>query len=197
MCVCVCPVCAWSTVLLYHMSCTQIGGSEMGSVHIRSWYSKSNGSHVCFPPSFFHRMTGLGGKLMWTMVHLYMPHFTVLHCITVNLTVLKILCVCVCVCVCVCSCVCVCVPMILVVLRDSVSCKLCMCPSDFKEQKAAFVNNQYALCASIRLFLCQNSCSFFLCVLLARLFSAYEQLSQLPSGASPTYFFPSDMRSAV
>ena len=40
----------------------------MGPVSITSWYPKFNGSHVGLPPSSVHRMTGLGGKVVWTTV---------------------------------------------------------------------------------------------------------------------------------
>ena len=33
-----------------------------------------NGSHFGLPPSSIHRMTGLGGKIVWTMTHSHKPH---------------------------------------------------------------------------------------------------------------------------
>ena len=42
-------------------------------VHIASWYPNVNGSHFGFPPSSIHRMTGLGGKMVWAMTHSHRP----------------------------------------------------------------------------------------------------------------------------
>ena len=36
---------------------------------ITSWYPNFNGSHFDLPPSEIHRMTGLGGKFVWTMAY--------------------------------------------------------------------------------------------------------------------------------
>ena len=35
---------------------------------------KINGSHFGLPPSSMHRMTGLGGNFVWTMMYLHRPH---------------------------------------------------------------------------------------------------------------------------
>ena len=45
----------------------------MGLVHITSWYPKFNGSHFGLPHSSIHRMTGLGGKMGWTMTYSHRP----------------------------------------------------------------------------------------------------------------------------
>ena len=37
-------------------------------------YPKFNGSHFGLPPSDIHRMTSLGGKMVWTMTYSYMVH---------------------------------------------------------------------------------------------------------------------------
>ena len=36
--------------------------------------SKFNGSHFGLPPSSIHQMTGLGGKMVWTMTYAHRPH---------------------------------------------------------------------------------------------------------------------------
>ena len=36
--------------------------------------SNFNGSHFGLPPSSIHRMTGLGGKMVWTMTYSQRPH---------------------------------------------------------------------------------------------------------------------------
>ena len=47
----------------------------MGAVHIASRYPNFNGSHFGLQPSSIEKITGLGGKMMWTMTHANMPHF--------------------------------------------------------------------------------------------------------------------------
>ena len=42
---------------------------KMGLVRITSWYPEFNGSHFGLPPSSIHTMTGLGGKMVWTMTY--------------------------------------------------------------------------------------------------------------------------------
>ena len=42
----------------------------MGAVRMTSWYSDFNESS---PPSPIHKMTGLGGKMMWTMTYAHRP----------------------------------------------------------------------------------------------------------------------------
>ena len=46
----------------------------MGGVCIPSWYPNFNGNHFGLPPSEIHRMTGLGGKMAWTMTYSHRPH---------------------------------------------------------------------------------------------------------------------------
>ena len=41
---------------------------------------KFNGSHFDLPPRLIHRMTGLGGKVVWTMTYSHRPHFWELQC---------------------------------------------------------------------------------------------------------------------
>ena len=48
---------------------------QMGPVHITSWYPEFNGSHFGLPHSKIHRMTGLGGKMVWTMTYSHRPHW--------------------------------------------------------------------------------------------------------------------------
>ena len=48
---------------------------KMGLVRIMSWYPKSNVSHFGLPPSSNHRMTGLGGKIVWTMTYSHKPRW--------------------------------------------------------------------------------------------------------------------------
>ena len=84
-----------------------------GAVRITSWYIKFNGSHFGLPPSSIHRMTGLGGKMVWTMIYAHMPHSG--HCPEVLLgggeVKAKILfpslpaCMCTCFCLFLCLCV--------------------------------------------------------------------------------------------
>ena len=40
---------------------------------IMLWYPKFIGGHFGLPPSSIHRMTGLGGNLVWTIMHAYRP----------------------------------------------------------------------------------------------------------------------------
>ena len=49
---------------------------KTGAVRITSWYPKINGSHFGLPPSSIHRMTGLGGKFVWSklMMYSHWPH---------------------------------------------------------------------------------------------------------------------------
>ena len=47
----------------------------MGAVRITSLYPKFNGSHFGLPPSSMHKMTGLGGKMVWMMMYAHRPHF--------------------------------------------------------------------------------------------------------------------------
>ena len=49
----------------------------MGLVCIMWWYPKFNGSHFGLPPSSIQRqrMTGLGGKLVWTVTRLHRSQF--------------------------------------------------------------------------------------------------------------------------
>ena len=44
---------------------------EMGPVQIASSYPNFNGSHFGLPPSSIHRMTGLGGKFVWTVTYIH------------------------------------------------------------------------------------------------------------------------------
>ena len=46
----------------------------MWLVRIMSWYLHFNGRHFGLPSSSIHRMTGLGGKIVWTMTYLHRPH---------------------------------------------------------------------------------------------------------------------------
>ena len=53
----------------------------MGLVRITSWYPEFNGSHFAgLPPSSIHRMTGLGGKMVWTMTHSNRRHYIYNYC---------------------------------------------------------------------------------------------------------------------
>ena len=36
-------------------------------------YPKFNGSHFCLPSSSIHKMTGLGGKMVWTLTNAHRP----------------------------------------------------------------------------------------------------------------------------
>ena len=47
---------------------------KLGAVRITSWYPTINGSHFGLPPSSIHKMTGLGGKMVWTMTYAHRPH---------------------------------------------------------------------------------------------------------------------------
>ena len=61
---------------------------EMGAVRITPSYPKFNGSRFGLPPSSIHKMAGLGGKMVWTMMYAHRPHFgcsmvkTAMHWIT-------------------------------------------------------------------------------------------------------------------
>ena len=49
--------------------------SQMGPVCITSsWYPNFNGSHFGLPPSEIHRMTGLGGTFMRTIMYVHRPN---------------------------------------------------------------------------------------------------------------------------
>ena len=65
--------------LMLYYSCTWLFEKKknewrMGLVRITSWYPEFNGSHFGLPPSSIHQMTGLGGKMVWTMMFLHIPH---------------------------------------------------------------------------------------------------------------------------
>ena len=47
----------------------------MGTVRVTSWYPKFSGSHFGLPPCSIHEMTGLGGKIVWTVTYSRRPHF--------------------------------------------------------------------------------------------------------------------------
>ena len=47
---------------------------QMGLVHITSLYLHFNGSHFGLPSSEIPRMTGLAGKIVWTMTYSHRPH---------------------------------------------------------------------------------------------------------------------------
>ena len=47
----------------------------MKAMLITSWYPNFNGGHFGLPPSSIHRMTGLGGKMVWTMTYAHSPHW--------------------------------------------------------------------------------------------------------------------------
>ena len=47
--------------------------SAMGAVRITSLYPNFNGSHFGLPPGSIHKMTGLGGKMVWTMTQAHRP----------------------------------------------------------------------------------------------------------------------------
>ena len=47
--------------------------SPMGAVRITSWNPKFNGSHFGLPPGSIHKMTGLGGKMVSTMMYAHRP----------------------------------------------------------------------------------------------------------------------------
>ena len=47
---------------------------RMGPVRISSWYPNFNGSHFGLPPWSIHRMTGLGGEMVWTMPYSHRPY---------------------------------------------------------------------------------------------------------------------------
>ena len=53
--------------------------SEMGLMRIMSWYPNFNRSHFCLPPSEIHRITGLGGKFLWTMTYSHRPYSVLLE----------------------------------------------------------------------------------------------------------------------
>ena len=42
---------------------------QWGPVRITSWHPEFNGSHFGLPPSPAHKMTGLGGKMVWTITY--------------------------------------------------------------------------------------------------------------------------------
>ena len=46
-------------------------------MRVTSWYPRFNGSHFGLPPSSIHKMTGLGGKMVSTMMCTHKPHYTV------------------------------------------------------------------------------------------------------------------------
>ena len=46
----------------------------MAAVHITSSDPEFTGSHFGLPPSSTHKITGLGGKMVWTMTYAHMPH---------------------------------------------------------------------------------------------------------------------------
>ena len=84
-----CDICCWSAFvaphtsfwsLLDNVSHTILPGQcltcklWMGLVRIMSWYPEVNGSHCGLPPSSIHRMTGLGGKMVWTLTYSHRPH---------------------------------------------------------------------------------------------------------------------------
>ena len=50
----------------------------MGLVRITyaSWYPNFNGNHFGLPPSEIHRMTELGGEIVWTMTYSHRPNYT-------------------------------------------------------------------------------------------------------------------------
>ena len=50
----------------------------MGAARITSWHPNFNGSHFGLPPSSIHEMTGLGGKMVWTMTYAHRPYFVLL-----------------------------------------------------------------------------------------------------------------------
>ena len=47
---------------------------RIGLVRITSWHQKFSGSHFALPLSFIHRITGPGGKMVWTMMYSHKPH---------------------------------------------------------------------------------------------------------------------------
>ena len=64
----------WQRKCSEYSLCLQVLSSlaKMGLVCITSWYPKFNGSHFGLPPRSIHRMTGLGGKMVWRYAH--RPH---------------------------------------------------------------------------------------------------------------------------
>ena len=66
--------CTWVTCIQERQQ------TNMGLVRIMSWYPNFNGSHFGLPPSEIHRLTGLGGKMVWTMTYSHRPHFTAPGC---------------------------------------------------------------------------------------------------------------------
>ena len=51
--------------------------TAMGLVRSTSSYPEFNGSHFGLPSSSIHRMTGLDGKMVWTMTYSHRPHLMV------------------------------------------------------------------------------------------------------------------------
>ena len=48
--------------------------TRIGAVCITSLYPQFNGSHFSQPPSSIHKMTGVGGKMVWTMTCVNRPN---------------------------------------------------------------------------------------------------------------------------
>ena len=55
------------------MSCKRQNIS-IGAVRIMPWYPHFTGSHFDLPPSSIDKITGLGGKMAWTMTYAHRPY---------------------------------------------------------------------------------------------------------------------------